>query len=231
MARELVRRSLPSGRIARVVMSEAADGDAATGDVAIGGPEDLSGSDRSAVRPRTLLRQVHGVGVVTVDAPGAWTGSEADAAVTAVVGAPLVVRVADCVPVALFGDRAVGVVHAGWRGLRDGVLDHAIGAMVDLDGVAPTSAVVGPHIGSCCYEFGEEDLVDLVDRFGPMVRSTTKGGRPALDLAVAVATVLEQADVSVTFDGACTSCDDRYWSFRATATPRRQAMVAWLEED
>ena len=230
MARELIRRSLPSGRIARVVMSEITDGDAAGGDVTIGGPDDVSAAGRGRERLWTWLHQVHGDVVVVVDAAGGHSGSRADAAVTALVDAPLAVRVADCVPVALLGDRSVGVAHAGWRGLRAGVVERTIEAMEGLDGAPPVAAVVGPHIGPCCYEFGDADLDDLADRFGPAVRSTTTEGRPALDLSHAISGLLATADIPVTVDGVCTSCDDRYWSYRATATARRQAMVAWTEE-
>ncbi len=229
MARELARRSLPSGRIARVVMSETTDGDAADG-AAIGVSEDfLTGYPITALSA-TKLCQVHGADVALVDAPGAKTGSVADAAVTDVVGASLVIQVADCVPVALLGDHSVGLAHAGWRGLRAGVLERTIEALTMMDGTAPVSAVMGPHIRPCCYEFGEDDLVGLVSRFGSGVRSRTMDGRSALDLSAAVTSVLERAEVPVAFDEACTSCDDRYWSFRATSTAKRQAMVVWLEE-
>ena len=229
MARELARRSLPSGRIARVIMSEAIDGDASDG-ATIGGPEGSFAGCLVTASSATKLRQVHGADVVVVDAPGACKGSVADAAVTDVVGAHLVIQVADCVPVALLGDCSVGVVHAGWRGLRAGVLERTVEALTTVDGTVSVSAVVGPHIGPCCYEFGEDGLIDLAAQFGPSVRSKTIDGGSALNLSAVVASVLERAQVPVAFDGACTSCDDRYWSFRATGTPRRQAMVAWLEE-
>ncbi len=229
MARELARRSLPSGRIARVVMSEITDGDAADG-VAIGDLENFSTKHSIASLSTTRLCQVHGADVVAVDAPGAQQGSVADAAVTDVVGALLVVQVADCVPVALLGDHSVGVAHAGWRGLRAGVLERTIEALKMIDGTVPALAVVGPHIGPCCYQFGDNDLTDLEDRFGSGIRSKTTDGRATLHLAAIVASVLERVEVPVVFDGACTSCDDRYWSFRSTGTPKRQAMVAWLEE-
>ena len=229
MARELARRSLPSGRIARVVMSETIDGDAADGAV-IGGSEDFLAGYPVTALSATKLCQVHGADVVLVDAPGAKTGSVADAAVTDVVGASLVIQVADCVPLALLGDHSVGLAHAGWRGLRAGVLERTIEALTMLDGTAPLSAVIGPHIGPCCYEFGDDDLADLVGRFGSGVRSRTRDGHLALDLSAAVASVLERAEVPVVFEEACTSCDDRYWSFRATSTSKRQAMVVWLEE-
>ena len=229
MARELARRSLPSGRIARVVMSETTDGDAADG-VVIGGSEDFLAGYPVTALSATKLCQVHGADVVLVDAPGAKTGSVADAAVTDVVGASLVIQVADCVPLALLGDHSVGLAHAGWRGLRAGVLERTIEALTILDGTAPLSAVIGPHIGPCCYEFGDDDLADLVGRFGSGVRSRTMDGHLALDLSAAVVSVLERAEVPVAFEEACTSCDDRYWSFRATATSKRRAMVVWLEE-
>ena len=230
MARELIRRSLPSGRTARVVMSEITDGDVAAGHVTIGGPDDASTDAKGWTRPWTLLDQVHGDGVVVVDAAGAQSGTRADAAVTSVVDVPLAIRVADCVPVAFLGDRCVGVAHAGWRGLRAGILERTVEAMKRLDGITPVIAVVGPHIGACCYEFGDADLDDLADLFGSSIRSTTTAGRPALDLSSALSGILVGAGIPMIHDGACTSCDDRYWSFRASATARRQAMVAWTEE-
>jgi len=90
--------------------------------------------------------------------------------------------------------------------------------------------VVGPHIGPCCYEFGFEDLTPLVDLFGPVILKETLEGRPALDLAAGVGVALGRRGVVTIADGACTSCDDRYWSFRATGTTSRQVMLAWMEQ-
>jgi len=228
MARELVRRSLPSGQTARVVMSEAADGD-----LAVGGPEDLLTSRRKAVVAGrwTWLHQVHGTTVVDVSEPGGGSGSSADALVTATTVAPLAVQVADCVPVALISPTGVvAIAHAGWRGLADGVLERTAEAVLTRGGRA-AEAVVGPHIGACCYEFGQDDLQNLVDQLGPSVRSRTSDGRPAADLAAAVRAVLDGLSIPVAVaDGTCTSCDDRYWSYRATGTACRQAMVVVLEE-
>ncbi len=243
MARELARRSLPSGQTALVVMSEVADGDVAPGDVAVGGPGRLPATDgippagllADAPRPWTALDQVHGATVAVVDRAGAASGVPADAAVTDRPGVALSIRVADCVPVALLGGSAIAAVHAGWRGLASGVLDAALDALADLDGgwdgpdAGGVVAVVGPHIGPCCYEFGADDLADLVATFGAEVAAETVDGRPALDLAAAVAVALGRRGVTAAFDGTCTSCDDRHWSFRATGTTCRQAMLAWME--
>jgi len=228
MARELVRRSLPSGQTARVVMSEVADGN-----LAVGGPDDLLTSRRKAVLAGrwAWLHQVHGTTVVDVSEPGGGSGSSADALVTAVTVAPLAVQVADCVPVALISSTGVvAIAHAGWRGLADGVLERTAEAVLTQGGRA-AEAVVGPHIGACCYEFGQDDLQNLVDRLGSSIRSWTTDGQPAADLAAGVRTVLDGLSIPVAIaDGTCTSCDDRYWSYRATGTACRQAMVVVLEE-
>jgi hypothetical protein len=125
----------------------------------------------------------------------------------------------------------VAVVHAGWRGLRDGILEraaHALSAITD----GPFQAVVGPHIGACCYAFGDRDLDDMADRLGPAVRGRTRDSRPSLDLAAGVEHVLETLDTAMAVvDGTCTSCDERYWSYRGTGTTRRQAMVAWIQPE
>ncbi len=122
---------------------------------------DLAG-DLSAARPGwTWLHQVHGAEVVTVTQPGEHAGVDADAAVTAVPGCVLAVRTADCAPLVLLGQRSVGVVHAGWRGLVAGVVERATSAMVDL-GDAPVAAHLGPCIRVGCYEFDGPELDDVV---------------------------------------------------------------------
>ncbi|MGI8937122.1 MAG: polyphenol oxidase family protein [Iamia sp.] len=181
--------------------------------------------------PWTWLRQVHGAEVVTVGAPGEGAGSQADAAVTAVPGAALAVTTADCVPVVLVADGAVGVAHAGWRGLLAGVVGAAAQAMADL-GHPPTQAVIGPSISPARYEFGPEDLDLVAARWGDDVRSVTEGGAPALDVVAGVRVALAEAGVAdVAHPGGCTAADDqRYWSHRARAEPERMATVVWLEE-
>ena len=169
--------------------------------------------------------------MVDVSEPGGGSGSSADALVTATTIAPLAVQVADCVPVALISPTGVvAIAHAGWRGLADGVLERTAEAVLTQGGRA-AEAVVGPHIGACCYEFGQDDLQNLVDRLGSSIRSWTTDGQPAADLAAGVRTVLDGLSIPVAIaDGTCTSCDDRYWSYRATGTACRQAMVVVLEE-
>lgn len=176
----------------------------------------------------TLLRQVHGPRVVVVDRPGGATGEPADAAVTSKAGAALAVLTADCAPVALGSPEGVlGVVHAGWKGLRAGVVESAVTAMRRM-GATRIEAVLGPCIHPCCYTFGEEDLQDMTARYGQSVRSCDRSGSPALDLPNAVDVALHNAGARLVGQvGSCTGCSGRYWSWRRSATSRRQATVVW----
>jgi copper oxidase (laccase) domain-containing protein len=132
--------------------------------------------------------------------------------------------------VVLIGDRTIGVVHAGWRGLAAGVVEAAAEAVRSL-GDEPREAHLGPCIRPGCYEFAGPELAELVERFGPDVRSTTSWGTPSFDLPTAVRGALAAAGVPVLRDtSGCTACDRRWFSHRARADNGRFATTAWLEE-
>lgn len=179
-------------------------------------------------RPWTWLSQRHGNRVVTVRHPGHHAGEAADAAVTTACDAPISVLTADCAPVLLTGPGTLGVVHAGWRGLREGVLEATIDAMASI-GARPDRAVLGPCIRVGCYEFGTNDLDTMIDRFGPAVAGETAWGTPGLDVAAAVDTVCRRAGLLVEDDGVCTACSPVHFSHRARREPQRQVLVAWIE--
>jgi polyphenol oxidase len=70
-------------------------------------------------------------------------------------GLPLLAMSADCLPIAIArrdGRRALAVLHAGWRGLSEGVVAAGVAAL----GAGAKAAVIGPAIGPCCYEVGDE---------------------------------------------------------------------------
>jgi len=167
---------------------------------------------------------------VLVTRPGEHAGEQADGAVTATAGCPLVVRSADCAPVVLVGERSVGVLHAGWRGLVGGVVARTVAALADL-GDPPLAAHLGPCIRVGCYEFDGPERATVESRFGADVRGTTTWGTPALDLPAAVRAALHEAGVEVLHDtSGCTACDSRWYSHRARDEAGRGATVAWLEE-
>ena len=200
----------------------------AEGDFSVHARDAREARQRAVVdRVWKTAKQIHGTRVVVVDRATDIVG-EADALVTIDPTIALAVKTADCAPIALVSDGMVGVVHAGWRGLVDGVLEEAVAAMTAA-GAGAISAALGPCIGPECYEFGEE-LDQLTDRFGGAVRSVTRDGHAALDLPAAVRTALDELDVRVVADHArCTACEDEsWWSHRARAETERQATVVWL---
>jgi polyphenol oxidase len=130
-------------------------------------------------------------------------------------GLPLLALGADCVPIAIVttsGPPRLAVVHAGWRGLADGVIGAGVAALGD----APTAAAVGPAIGPCCYKVGPE----VSARFDP---DLTSDG--VLDLWEASARRLRDAGVgSVERLDLCTRCNpDRFFSYRRTGAPPRNS--------
>jgi hypothetical protein len=87
-------------------------------------------------------------------------GAAGDGLITSAPGVLLAVKVADCLPI-IVADRkrrAVGIFHAGWRGTVQRIVEKGIGEMRRQLGCNPANlmAVIGPGIGACCYEIGEE---------------------------------------------------------------------------
>ena len=132
-------------------------------------------------------------------------------------------RTADCVPLLLADPvrHLVAAVHAGWRGTAAGISRKTVETLCGEWGSNPADlqAVIGPCIGSCCFEVGEE----VASQFpGHLDRSAP---RPHVDLVAANRQQLIAAGVpramieSLDF---CTVCDpDRFHSFRRDGGPGR----------
>ncbi|MDQ1386376.1 MAG: purine-nucleoside/S-methyl-5-thioadenosine phosphorylase / adenosine deaminase [Actinomycetota bacterium] len=187
-----------------------------------------SGAD---TRGWVWLRQVHGNEVYVADGaptPSGEPGPMADAVVTAARGLTLAIVTADCAPLVIACDDAVGVVHAGHRGLANGVIEAAVAQLRDI-GTGDVRAFLGPCIRAPRYEFGADALADLVAQFGTIVEGRTRAGRPALDIAAAIGVVLERVGVVPFADcGICTADDGAYFSYRRDGETGRQATIAAL---
>ena len=166
--------------------------------------------------------QVHGRHVAV--APGA--DAEADGQATSTPGVAAMVMVADCVPVALAGEGAVAMLHAGWRGLASGVVEAGVERLRELGVRGRLSAAVGPGAGPCCYEVGDEVRAAFAGH-----GSAVRRGRH-LDLKAVAARELERAGVHDVHDvGLCTICSDPSLFFshrRDGGVTGRQAGLAWL---
>lgn len=178
----------------------------------------LAGALGFAPEQIVFARQVHGTELLQYPRqPGVV---EADGHVVRRPGYVPLVFAADCLPVALHGPRGLAMVHAGWRGLAGGIL--AAGA----EAVGATRAAIGPGIGPCCYEVGEEVLAAFAE-LGDVAE-----GR-MLDLPEVARRLLARAGVEeVESAGLCTSCEaELFFSHRRDAgRTGRQAGLAWIEE-
>ena len=173
----------------------------------------------------TTMRQVHGADVVWA-MPGLV--AEADALLTYTPDVAVLVRVADCVPIALATEErdTIGVVHAGRKGLVAGVVPAAAQILLDR-GRGPVTAWVGPHICGRCYELDSATAAEVAAAV-PSAASTTWTGTPAADIGAGVAAQLEQLGVTVHHLGGCTLEDDRFFSYRRNATAQRQGALVVL---
>ena len=149
-------------------------------------------------------RQVHGADLHEWHGPEEGEPPRVDGHVTAERGLALLVLVADCYPVALSDGSRAAMLHCGWRPLAAGLIEKAV-ARFD----APPAAAVGPGIGGCCYEVGDE----VRERFAD-VDGAASGGM--LDLRTVIASKLAAGGVDdVEHVDRCTSCEpELYFSHR-----------------
>ena len=151
-----------------------------------------------------------------------------DALVTSAPGVSVMVFTADCTPI-LFWDPvtgAVGAAHAGWRGTAADIAGKTVQTMVDAFGCRPEDirAAIGPNIGFCHFETGEDVPQAMLAAFGAGVAEYIRpvGEKYYVNLKEINRFALNRAGVShVDISTDCTMCStDRFWSHRATQGKR-----------
>ncbi len=170
------------------------------------------------------LWQVHSADVVVADTPRDLNvdAVKADVIITDRPDITLFLRFADCVPVLLYDPvrRAVGLVHAGWRGTLQRAAAAAVQALSARYGSRPADLVagIGPSIGPCHYEVGPEVAAQTRAVFDGRAEGLLRAvaGRTHLDLWAANAEVLRAAGVEqIETGGVCTACrTDDFFSHR-----------------
>lgn len=206
----------------------------------------------------TCGEQVHGVGVtrVTEELVGrgafSWDDSipDSDAIHTNLVNVPLLLLVADCVPVLIYDavHHAVAVVHAGWRGAIAHIVERTIDSMHDAYGTLPADCYlfIGPSIGADSFEVSEEigeqfrqdmhalglSQVDEVVRYIQRVGQTMP--TPHVDLKGYLAACVVQKGVpleQVSISSTDTMTNDRCYSYRRDqGRTGRMAMFSVLRD-
>jgi len=146
------------------------------------------------LRARAGSRDEHGDGI--------WTDER---------GLPVLALAADCLPIALArangSQPALALLHAGWRGLLEGIVPAGVSAL----GGGTVAAAIGPAIGPCCYEVGEDVAGRFRRAFGV---GLYRDGR--LDLWTAAERALRAAGCArVDRVDLCTACSpERFFSHR-----------------
>ncbi len=170
-----------------------------------------------------FLSQQHTDRILHVDASDAIRDvyqdlSEADGLITRTPELALMVFSADCVPILLEGEGVVAAVHAGWRGTVKGIAAKAVREM----GCPPETirAWIGPAIGPCCYQVGDEVRQALRELLNSEAEPFIIGDK--VDLKGFNRRLLELSGVSkVDVSPICTMCrHDEYWSHRYTSGAR-----------
>jgi YfiH family protein len=180
---------------------------------------DRDGATMAWQRHGTIVRRAEPRGVVT---PGT-VYDHCDGLWSDVRGQGMLLLTADCLPIAIVrtgGTKpALAILHAGWRGLLGGIVSLGVRTLG-----APVAAVIGPAIGPCCYEVGEEVAEPFREAFGPDVAR-----EGTLDLWTSAERALRAAGCERVdrFD-ICTACHpDRFFSHRRDrGQTGRQGVIA-----
>ncbi|HEX7056145.1 MAG TPA: peptidoglycan editing factor PgeF [Bacilli bacterium] len=202
----------------------------------------------------TCAEQVHGCKVACVGRADKGKGrlsrasavGEFDALITVEKGVLLTAFFADCVPLYFLDPEheAIAIAHAGWRGTAQNIVHKTVQALAAQFGSDPAklSAAIGPAIGPCCYEVGDDVVSAIAAQLGENREKIAKveqlppsaDGKTAktlLDLKEANRQFMIKAGIlpaNIEISRRCTSCDSRlFFSHRRDGGPTGR-MAAWI---
>ncbi len=156
------------------------------------------------------LNQVHGIRCVAPNKK-----EDADGYIFNEIEIPLCIRTADCLPIVIEGDNTSAFIHAGWRGLYGGILSQEKMALI----VNP-KIFIGPHIGPCCYEVGEE--------FKNYFREELIQRNQKIYLDMVSVVKNQMPHIEINTSGICTHCQFEFHSYRKDKTERRNHNILRL---
>ena len=169
-------------------------------------------------------KQIHSNIVNKVDKDNIGQIIDGDAIITNEKYVPLLILTADCVPVVLVDkvNKAVGLVHAGWRGTYGKICSETLQSMKENynTNTEDVVAIIGPSIGKCCYEVS----YDLVEKFSALLPNADekiyeiRDEKYYHDLWEINTQILKEFGVlksNIINMNICTSCNcDRFFSYR-----------------
>jgi polyphenol oxidase len=121
---------------------------------------------------------------------------------------PIAIKTADCLPILINGEEGVALIHAGWRGLADGILGNPI-----IRTIKPQSAFIGPCIHECCFEVTAEFQAHFPHQ---LIRNNHFNL-----VSEAMAQIKTHYQITAVDSQECTCCSKKYHSFRRDKTSQR----------
>ncbi|WP_293443080.1 polyphenol oxidase family protein [Persephonella sp.] len=153
--------------------------------------------------------------------------TEADGIFVKEKGKPAGVLTADCLPVVITDFNSFSVVHAGWRGLVNGIIENALGF---FDRKKDIFAFIGPSAGKCCYEV-QEDFMESMLKKGIDKKYFYQDGKIRFSLKELAEDKLKRYGIKEVFDiSLCNICSDKFFSYRKGDFDKRILTFAWLED-
>ena len=160
------------------------------------------------------MKQTHSDKVVQINKAGSF---ESDGIITSTKNLGLVVKTADCLPILLEDDINIGAVHAGWRGVKNNIVENALRHFKS----SQLRMSVGPHAQSCCYEV-QEDVTKYLYKY-----IETREGKDYLNMSQRLIELSNKFGFQIEISSICTICDNSYNSFRENKTDKRQYGFIW----
>lgn len=158
------------------------------------------------------VTQVHGVEIVSIETLPA----EADGMMASwdQLNAPMAIKTADCLPVVIEGEKGVVFLHAGWRGLADGILNRP-----EISLIVPQRVLIGPSIHVCCFEVTPDFKQNFQD--SPFFKEVD--GKLYFDLQQEARRLLREnfPHLLIEIAPVCTCCNSHFHSYRRDKTKNR----------
>ncbi|MHC1741005.1 MAG: peptidoglycan editing factor PgeF [Anaerolineaceae bacterium] len=164
--------------------------------------------------------QVHGTNVICTSIPRNLDEehAKADAMITNQPNVTLFMRFADCVPILMYDpDKLIiSITHAGWGGTVKKIVSRTVQTLVENFKCDPNRLVagIGPSIGVCHYQVGDEVITAVRDSFGKQSENflVQREGKTYFDLWKANQYLLAMEEVgSIEVANLCTACHTEDW--------------------
>ncbi len=149
-----------------------------------------------------------------------------DAVITDLPGIEIGVKTADCLPIAILGRSWIGVIHAGWRGLKSGIIEETINKLSAYEDIERLFVFLGPCAKGCCYEVG----IEFEELFPKHVKR--RDSRLFLDLQEVALDKLKSLDIKAVGSlDTCTICTPTLPSYRRTQTKDRMLTTVRIKQE